>query len=187
VRSPLRRSEIEVRNESIARRWRRCRRAAREGFTRPVVRDYHPILRKEAVLLASVLLRDPEDRDMHFQRCAASATLSILYDYPTLETVNDETLKEIHTFNDRGSAASSPGAHLVDVFPWMMHIPDWFVHILVDCFSYASHARFDATKSAWPSGNVHTKGISSNIQGCLRRSSTTSVMKLYVNSLRVRT
>jgi cytochrome P450 len=120
-----------MQSDLVMRRWRRTRRAAREGFTRPVVRDYHPILQKEAILLASALLLNSEDRDMHFQRCTASATLSILYDYPTLETINDATLKEIHLFNDRGSAASSPGAHLVEVFPWMMHIPDRFVQILL--------------------------------------------------------
>ena len=50
--------------------------------------------------------------------------MSILYDYPTLETENDKTLKEIYAFVDRISKAANPGEHLVDVFPWMIHIPD---------------------------------------------------------------
>jgi hypothetical protein len=50
--------------------------------------------------------------------------MSILYDYPTLETENDNTLKEIHAFNDHVSEAAAPGAHLVELFPWVMHIPD---------------------------------------------------------------
>ena len=120
-----------------ARRWRRTRRAAREGITKPVVRDYHPILFKEAILLASALLRNPEAREKHFQRCSASATMSILYDYPTLETENDKTLKEIHAFNDRESEASAPGAHLVEIFPWMVHIPDRSV--LIPCLQSLSH------------------------------------------------
>ena len=50
--------------------------------------------------------------------------MSILYDYPTLENEHDETLAQIHAFIDRVSAAAAPGAHLVDLFPWMIHIPE---------------------------------------------------------------
>ena len=122
-------------DKSTTRRWRRTRRAVRVGFTRPVVRDYHPILHKEAILLASALLHNPEAREKHFQRCSASATMSILYDYPTLETENDKTLKEIHAYIDRLSKSAAPGAHLVEIFPWMIHIPDRSVVIFIDNFS----------------------------------------------------
>ena len=64
---------------------------------------------------------------MHFQRTAASAAMSILYDYPTLETEHDKTLKEVHSFVDRVSVASAPGNYLVEVFPWMMYIPERYV------------------------------------------------------------
>ena len=50
--------------------------------------------------------------------------MSILYDYPTLETVDDKTLKEIHAFNDYVSEAAVPGPHLVELSLWMKHIPD---------------------------------------------------------------
>ena len=53
--------------------------------------------------------------------------MSMLYDYPTLETENDKTLTEIHAFINRLSIAAVPGAYLVDVFPWMMYIPERFV------------------------------------------------------------
>ena len=93
------------------------------------MRDYHTILRKEGVLLASALLANPSALEKHFQRTAASATLSILYDYPTLENENDKTLKGIHTFIDRMSIAAAPGTYLVELMPWMLHIPERSVHI----------------------------------------------------------
>ena len=40
-------------------RWRRNRRAAHEGLTKTAIRDYHPILRKEGITLASALLENP--------------------------------------------------------------------------------------------------------------------------------
>jgi hypothetical protein len=77
------------------------------------------------MLLAAAFLKTPDALDQHIQRSSASATMSILYDYPTLENdEHDKTLAGIHAFIDRLSAASTPGAHLVEVFPWMIHIPE---------------------------------------------------------------
>jgi hypothetical protein len=78
---------------------------------------------KEGILLATAMLENPDASDKHLQRSSASATISILYDYPTLENEHDKTLTEIHTFINRISAAGAPGAHLVELFHWMIHIP----------------------------------------------------------------
>ncbi|KAH9177243.1 cytochrome P450 [Lactarius sanguifluus] len=50
--------------------------------------------------------------------------MSILYDYPILRTENDKNLKEILAFADRMSETVAPGAYLVELFPWMLHIPE---------------------------------------------------------------
>ncbi|KAI9444589.1 cytochrome P450 [Lactarius indigo] len=107
-------------------RWRRSRRAAHQVLTKAAVRDYHNVLRKEGVLLASALLANPGDVEKHIQRTAASATMSILYDYPTLRTDDDKNLKGILAFADRMSQTVAPGAYLVELFPWMLHIPERF-------------------------------------------------------------
>ena len=114
----------------IARRWRRTRRATHEILTKVVVRDYHPVFCKEAILLASSMSENPHALDKHIQRSTASATMSILYDYPTLENEDDETLTNIHAFIDRLSAATAPGAYLVELFPWMIHIPERYESML---------------------------------------------------------
>ncbi|KAI0256925.1 cytochrome P450 [Lactifluus subvellereus] len=106
--------------------WRRNRRAAHEALTKVAVRDYHPILRKETTILASALLESPDALEKHFQRFAASAIMSVLYDYPTLENEHDKTLTEIHAFIDRMATAAALGAHLVELFPLMMLIPERF-------------------------------------------------------------
>ncbi|KAF8478443.1 cytochrome P450 [Russula ochroleuca] len=106
--------------------WRRTRRAAHEVLTKVAVRNYHPMFCKEGILLATAMLENPDASDKHLQRSSASATISILYDYPTLENEHDKTLTEIHTFINRISAAGAPGAHLVELFHWMIHIPARF-------------------------------------------------------------
>ena len=64
--------------------------------------------------------------------------MSILYDYPTLETENDKNLRRTHTFTDRVSEAASPGARLVELFPWIMHIPDRSVFIFIGHFPHSA-------------------------------------------------
>ena len=115
-------------------RWRRTRRAAHEILTKVIVRDYHPVFCKEAILLASAMSKNPHALDKHIQRSSASATMSILYDYPTLENEHDETITQIHTFIDRLSASTAPGAHLVELFPWMIHIPERYGSIFAYYF-----------------------------------------------------
>jgi cytochrome P450 len=104
--------------------WRRSRRAANEVFSKVAIRDYLPVISKEAILLASAILKTPEKLDDHFKRNAASVIMSISYDYPTLENEHDKSITEIHAFIDRLSAAAAPGAYLVELLPWMIHIPE---------------------------------------------------------------
>ena len=150
--------------------WRRTRRAAHEGLRKNAARGYHTLLRKEGILLASALLASPRAQDLekHFQRTAASATMSMLYDYPTLETENDKTLSEIHAFIDRLSIAAVPGAYLVDVFPWMMHIPERFV-IVSMTYSFLSVYMLSSDSQG---GRLKGGDISSTTISCSRHSST---------------
>ena len=116
--------------------WRRTRRAAHEMLTKIAVRDYHPTFCKEAIILASSILENPKALDKHIERSSASATMAILYDYPTLKNEHDKTITEIHGFIDRVSAATAPGANLVELFPWMIYIPERYVVVLPVVFLY---------------------------------------------------
>lgn len=120
---------LQIRTKRLAHSWRRTRRASHEVLTKSAVRRYHSLLCKEGLLLASALLASPGALEKHFQRAAASATLSIIYDYPTLETESDQTIEEIHAFGHRTSVAATPGTYLVELFPWMVHIPERLVSI----------------------------------------------------------
>ncbi|KAH9040505.1 cytochrome P450 [Lactarius pseudohatsudake] len=107
-------------------RWRRCRRAVHQGLTKAAVRNYHSILRKEGVLLTSALLADPGALEKHYKRTTASTMMSILYDYSTLRSENEKSVKEAFAHADRMSESAAPGAYLVEFLPWMLHIPERF-------------------------------------------------------------
>jgi hypothetical protein len=105
---------------------RRIRRAAHEALTKRVVQGYHPIQTKEATILVSSLLTPSVsfNPDKQFQRLSASTIMSILYDYPTIVSEHDHTLEKIDAYNLRISKAENTGSRLVDIFPWMIHIPE---------------------------------------------------------------
>jgi hypothetical protein len=102
--------------------WRRMRRAAQEALTKSAVQRNHSTLTKEATILASAVLMNPENRDQHFQRAAASTMLSILYDFPTLTSAQDKDVQEID--KNIHQTLSATGTSLVEFFPWMIYIPE---------------------------------------------------------------
>jgi cytochrome P450 len=106
--------------------WRRLRRAAHEALTKRALRNYHPIQTKEATILVSSLLTPSANlkQDGHFKRLAASSIMTIVYDYPTIKSEHDHAVEKIEKYNDRLSQALTTGSYLVDIFPWMKHIPE---------------------------------------------------------------
>jgi hypothetical protein len=97
------------------------RRVAQEALTKAAVQRYHSTLTKEATILASSVLANPEYRDQHFQRATVSTMLSIVYDFPTLNSAQDKAVQEI----DRNlQFLRMVGASFIEFFPWMIYIPE---------------------------------------------------------------
>jgi hypothetical protein len=103
-------------------RWRKMRKAAHEGLSKTVVEFKAPQL-NEAVLLAKCLLTQPATWDNHLRRSTASMIMSITYGTPPIVSEIDPSIKAANDFVERLARAACPGAHLVEFFPWMMHIP----------------------------------------------------------------
>ena len=103
-------------------RWRRMRRAAHEALTKAAVQRYYPIQTKEATILVSALLANPENLEQHIKRTAASAIMSITYDYPTLASGLDKVVQDMDR-NIHWSSRAAVGTSLVEFFPWMIHVP----------------------------------------------------------------
>jgi len=101
------------------------RKAANEGFSRSSVKRFYERQATEAILLASDCLVKPARWDQHFRRTATSMILSVVYGYPAITSEEDRNAEVIDDFAGRLSRAASPGAHLVEFFTWMRHIPSW--------------------------------------------------------------
>ena len=49
--------------------------------------------------------------------------LSVIYDRPTIQSIDDPTVQEIDAFSRIAVEYSLPGNYLVEFFPWMLYIP----------------------------------------------------------------
>jgi hypothetical protein len=99
------------------------RRASHDALTKVAVQRYHPIQTKEANILVTSLLTNPEDRKQHFMRAGASTIMAILYDYPTLASAHDKAIEDIDRNIQFITEAMRIGSSLVEFFPCMLHIP----------------------------------------------------------------
>ncbi|KAH8977837.1 cytochrome P450, partial [Lactarius akahatsu] len=106
--------------------WRRMRRAAHEGLSKSVVESFKTTQSNEAVILASGLLDQPAMMDNHLRRVTASMIMSVTYDTPPIVSETDPGIKAINDCVARLMRAALPGAHFVEFFPWMRHIPSRF-------------------------------------------------------------
>ncbi|VDB83459.1 unnamed protein product [Peniophora sp. CBMAI 1063] len=103
--------------------WRRMRKAGHESLKKVVAHTFHGYQSLEAVLLARDALEDPAAWDGHLRRASASLAMSCIYDEPPLVSPQDARLHHVNDFTDRLMHAAAPGAHWVEVLPWMRHIP----------------------------------------------------------------
>ncbi len=103
--------------------YRRMRKAASEKLSTNSVKGFYETQTKEAVVQACDLLDKPAQWDRHYRRTAASATLSVVYGHPTLTSEQDHIVRVINNFSERLFHAVGIGAHLVEFFPWLRHLP----------------------------------------------------------------
>ncbi|KAI0270341.1 cytochrome P450 [Russula aff. rugulosa BPL654] len=103
--------------------YRRMRKAASEKLSSSSVKEFYETQMKEAIVQTCDLVDKPARWDRHFRRTAASATLSIVYGHPTLTSEQDHIVRVINDFSERLFHAVGMGAHLVEFFPWLRHLP----------------------------------------------------------------
>ncbi|KAI0031587.1 cytochrome P450 [Vararia minispora EC-137] len=107
-------------------RWRRMRRAVNEAFNVGFTGRYHGMEAEEAIRLALALTAEPSEFIRLYDRYAASLVMMITYDRPLHGSEKDDAIHErLHASNRRSVDAITPGAHLVEFFPWMLRLPTW--------------------------------------------------------------
>ncbi|KAJ7131789.1 cytochrome P450 [Mycena crocata] len=101
------------------------RRLFNQAFNIKAVHQYQPQERRGAHRLLAHLLQTPDAFMDHFRQMSGEIIISVVYGIDVLQA-NDPyvTLAQeaLHTF----SIACIPGRYLVDSFPILKHVPEWF-------------------------------------------------------------
>ncbi|RYP53263.1 hypothetical protein DL768_001703 [Monosporascus sp. mg162] len=84
-----------------------------------------PIVYEEAVVLANNLLEFPKDWLSQTKRSTVATGMAMVYDKPPGETYAEEdaTIARLQAYVSRIIREATPGGHLVDWFPWLIHAP----------------------------------------------------------------
>ncbi|KAF5359346.1 hypothetical protein D9756_003621 [Leucocoprinus leucothites] len=106
-------------------RWKHYRRIFHEHFQQNVVHKYNNIHVDATRAFLQRLLEAPEDFIQHTRHLFAATILKITYGIDIQEK-DDPFVNAAEVINRSLAEAGNPGSFLVDLFPAMKHIPDWF-------------------------------------------------------------
>ncbi|KAI0092608.1 cytochrome P450 [Irpex rosettiformis] len=95
------------------------------GSTRLALKQHMPLMERSAHEFLLFTLRQPDCLRDNLRRMMSSTILSIAYGCKS-QKENDRFLAHIDRIIDDFVALCAPGAFLVDVMPWLKHVPSWF-------------------------------------------------------------
>ncbi|VDB83458.1 unnamed protein product [Peniophora sp. CBMAI 1063] len=102
------------------------RKASHEALNKVVAHGLNEYQMEEAVVLVRNTLQNPAGWDQFIRNATASTMLRSVYDESPALDEHDTRVKQINEFAQTASSAAAPGAYLVEVMPWMRHIPSAF-------------------------------------------------------------
>ncbi|KAI0369339.1 CyP450 monooxygenase [Pilatotrama ljubarskyi] len=105
--------------------WRRVRRLFWKHFQPNAVSKFRPVQQREARRFLRRLLEDQSDLDASIKLSLSATILSAIHGLP-LEDVTDDYVRILNEAEDGIGEAFTPGAFLVEFFPWLRHVPAWF-------------------------------------------------------------
>lgn len=109
----------------VGEKWRKMRRAAAEGLSKKTAQELQPVQIREALMLIDAIIAKPDDWSHLFRESAALLVYTLTYGLSAGRSKAFAALPQINSFVDRLVTATYPGAHLVDFFPWMKHLPNF--------------------------------------------------------------
>ncbi|EPQ52446.1 cytochrome P450 [Gloeophyllum trabeum ATCC 11539] len=105
-------------------KFKRHRRYLEEYFRKRRLPNYYATQTREVHRTLFDMLEDPENYQIHFKRLAGGITMMMSYGHE-VKSKDDEFIRIAEKGVATIDAAGAVGAHIVDFFPWLRHIPDW--------------------------------------------------------------
>ncbi|KAI0257948.1 cytochrome P450, partial [Gloeopeniophorella convolvens] len=104
--------------------WRIGRRMLDRSLRPTSIVNYRPMLEARTHVFLSRLLAQPEQFQLVAQRLQGELIMSLVYAYE-VKGEDDPMLLKAKEMTEIGSASTLPGALLVNVLPFLKHIPAW--------------------------------------------------------------
>ncbi|KAG0698625.1 cytochrome P450 [Suillus ampliporus] len=105
-------------------RWRKHRKMFERQFRPAIAPTYWPTQRKEAHKLIRNILETPGDLIEHLRHNAASVIMNVIYGIE-IAPRGDKYIDIAEEALDGMAKAAAPGAFLVNIFPFLKHVPAW--------------------------------------------------------------
>ncbi|PVG03921.1 cytochrome P450 [Serendipita vermifera] len=110
---------------SLSPRFPRYRKLFHMALRKERVRELAPLQERSTSTMLKHFLDKPDDFIKHIRYCVGAVITKLTYDYDLKED-NDPFVELAEKVADNFSQAAAPGVWLVDIFPWLQYIPDWF-------------------------------------------------------------
>ncbi|KAI0792429.1 cytochrome P450 monooxygenase [Abortiporus biennis] len=105
-------------------RFRKQRAWTMEVLSRAAISSFAHVQRRESGIFFENLLKDPSRLPHHAFRFAAGVILDITYGHRVMSDDDEQLNLSMRAFNETANNGS-PGALLVDFFPFLKHYPEW--------------------------------------------------------------
>ncbi|KAF9464583.1 cytochrome P450 [Collybia nuda] len=94
--------------------------------TRAKVYAFDSVLQEETNVLLKRILNKSEDWTEHSRKFTGAIVLRLAYGYQTKNDDDDALVKLVNDAMDQFSETVTSGAFLVDIFPLLQYVPEWF-------------------------------------------------------------
>ncbi|KAJ7453461.1 cytochrome P450 [Mycena latifolia] len=105
--------------------WRRNRRLMNETFNTKAAHQYRPLEIAASRALLQRLLDRPDAFLDHFYQMAGEVIMAVTYGIHVLPS-DDPYITVAHAAVEKTAVATMPGRYLVNSFPSLKYLPDWF-------------------------------------------------------------
>ncbi|QRW13374.1 cytochrome P450 family protein [Ceratobasidium sp. AG-Ba] len=101
---------------------RRIRRLLHDGMSMKAMQAWHPYQEEETLKFIQRLLHTPEDLVAHIRQTAGASVVKLTYGYTVHDNSNEYIIMAERAM-DSFSTLTTPGAFMVDFFPWLRYVP----------------------------------------------------------------
>ncbi|KAF7288359.1 Cytochrome P450 [Mycena chlorophos] len=105
--------------------WRWHRRTMDKQFRRESAKLYRSIHTQKIHAFLRRLNDHPEDFAAHVRALPGATIMSTVYGYDVPEYTQDRFIEVAEEYNRRVTVSFTPGAQIVDFFPFLRHFPAW--------------------------------------------------------------